>query len=86
MFDLHGKVAIVTGGNGGIGLGMAKGWPPPARVVIAARNAQKSSTALRQLAALGPDPFAITVDVTDEQSVDTLIKRRCNGPAGWTSW
>jgi 2-deoxy-D-gluconate 3-dehydrogenase len=75
MFDLHGKVAIVTGGNGGIGLGMAKGLAAAgARVVVAARNAEKSSAALRELAALGPDPFAITVDVTDEQSVDTLIK------------
>ena len=29
LFDLGGKVAIVTGGNGGIGLGMAAGWPKP---------------------------------------------------------
>src|SRR6266446_5582730 len=81
MFDLHGKVAIVTGGNGGIGLGMAKGLAAAgARVVIAARNTQKSSTALGQLEALGPEPFAISVDVTDEPSVDMLIKetvQRC---------
>jgi 2-dehydro-3-deoxy-D-gluconate 5-dehydrogenase len=76
MFDLHGKVAIVTGGNGGIGLGMAKGLVAAgARVVIAARNAQKSSTALHELAALGPEPCAIAADVTDEQSVDWLIKQ-----------
>ena len=39
MFELKGKVAVVTGGNGGIGLGMAKGLAGAgARVVIAARN------------------------------------------------
>ena len=40
--DLKGRVAIVTGGNGGIGLGMARGLAMAgARVVVAGRNAQK---------------------------------------------
>ena len=54
MFELKGKVAIVTGGNGGIGLGMARGLASAgARVVVAARNASKSETAVRELKALG---------------------------------
>ena len=81
MFDLHGKVAIVTGGNGGIGLGMAKGLAVAgAHVVIAARNVQKSDAAVRELEALGMDTLAITVDVTDEHSVSRLIEetmQRC---------
>ncbi|HXO01068.1 MAG TPA: SDR family NAD(P)-dependent oxidoreductase, partial [Stellaceae bacterium] len=44
LFDLTGKVAVVTGGNGGIGLGMAKGLAQAgADVVVAARNAEKSA-------------------------------------------
>ena len=43
MFDLSGRVAVVTGGNGGIGLGMARGLAEAgARVVVAARDFRKS--------------------------------------------
>ena len=81
MFDLKGRVAIVTGGNGGIGFGMAKGLAKAgARVVVAARNEQKSSTAVRELKALGSDAFALAVDVTDEAAVQTMADetvRRC---------
>jgi len=74
MFDLKGRVAIITGGNGGIGLGMAKGLAKAgARVVVAARNREKSSAALRELKALGSDALALTVDVTDERSVEALV-------------
>jgi len=74
MFDLNGRVAVVTGGNGGIGLGMAKGLAKAgARVVVAARNRDKSSAAVRELKALGSDALAIAVDVTDEASVTSLM-------------
>ena len=72
MYDLSGKVAIVTGGNGGIGLGMARGLAGAgARVVVAARNSTKSDAAVREL---GKDCLAIATDVTDEQSVKALIR------------
>jgi 2-dehydro-3-deoxy-D-gluconate 5-dehydrogenase len=74
MFDLSGRVAIVTGGNGGIGLGMAKGLARAgARVVVAARKRDKSDAAVRELKALGSDALASAVNVTDERSVEALV-------------
>ena len=73
-FDLRGKVAIVTGGNGGIGLGMARGLADAgARVAIAARNREKSASAARELQARGGDAITVAVDVTSEASVDAMI-------------
>jgi 2-deoxy-D-gluconate 3-dehydrogenase len=75
MFDLKGKVAIVTGGNGGIGLGMARGLAGAgARVVVAARNQTKSAAAVCELEKLGGQPLAIAVDVADEASVNALVR------------
>jgi 2-deoxy-D-gluconate 3-dehydrogenase len=75
MFDLEGKVAIVTGGNGGIGLGMARGLTGAgARVVVAGRNRDKSLRAVGELAQLGAGgALAVEVDVTDEHSVAALV-------------
>ena len=76
LFDLTGKVAVVTGGNGGIGLGMARGLAAAGcDVVVAARNADKSSRAVKELEGLGVRAAAIAVDVADEPSVETLIAR-----------
>ncbi len=66
-FDLTGRVCLVTGGNGGIGLGMAKGFAKAgATVVIAARNAEKNAAAVAALTALGAKAKALVVDVADE--------------------
>ena len=74
MFDLKGRVAIVTGGNGGIGLGMARGLAAAgARVVVAARDAAKSRAAVQDLAGRGAEAHAVATDVTDERSVGALI-------------
>ena len=74
-FDLKGRVAIVTGGNGGIGLGMAQGLARAgASVIVAARNAEKSRAAVQALESLGARARAIEVDVSDEKSVDAMIR------------
>src|SRR5262245_9116119 len=76
MFDLAGRVAIVTGGNGGIGLGMARGLAKAgARLVVAARNTEKSKAAVNELRSLGSEALALAVDVLDERSVQALVDR-----------
>jgi 2-deoxy-D-gluconate 3-dehydrogenase len=75
VFDLEGRVAIVTGGNGGIGLGMARGLAGAgARIVVAARDAAKSDAAVKDLAARGGEAHAVSTDVTDERAVGRLIE------------
>jgi 2-deoxy-D-gluconate 3-dehydrogenase len=74
LFDLRGRVAVVTGGNGGIGLGMARGMASAgAAIVVAARNQQKSAEAVAEIKSLGADAIAIEVDVTDEGAVQHLV-------------
>jgi NAD(P)-dependent dehydrogenase (short-subunit alcohol dehydrogenase family) len=72
--DLTGKVALVTGGNGGIGLGMAEGLAQAgADVVIWGTNATKNQTALAKLAEYGTQVDAQIVDVRDENAVDAAM-------------
>jgi 2-dehydro-3-deoxy-D-gluconate 5-dehydrogenase len=74
VFDLKERVAIVTGGNGGIGLGMARGLVDAgARVVIAGRNADKSRVAVEDLTSRGGEAIAVETDVADEHAVARLV-------------
>ena len=71
LFDLTGHVSIITGGNGGLGLAMAKGLAKAnARVAIWGRNASKNAAALRELQALDADAEAFECDVTDRNAVN----------------
>ena len=70
MFDLHGKVAVVTGGNGGIGLGFAEGLAEQgADVCIWGTNETKNTQALEALRKHGTKVQAIRCDVSDESQV-----------------
>ena len=74
MFDLTDKIALVTGGNGGIGLGMARAiGQAGATVVIVGRNAEKSAAALRELQSLGVRAESVLCDVTQEAQVQQLF-------------
>ena len=70
-FDLTGKVALVTGGNSGIGLGMAHAMAEAgADVAIWGTNAEKNEAARAQLAATGRKVLALQCDVGDEAAVE----------------
>jgi len=74
LFDLSGKVAIVTGGNGGLGLGMALGLADAgANIVVAARNAQKTAEALVKIEASGVRTKGITVNVSQEDDIKRMV-------------
>ena len=77
MFDLGGRTAIVTGGNGGLGLAMARGLARAgANVAIWARNADKNAAAVEELRALGAgDVLALTCDVTGEEAIAAAMTR-----------
>ena len=72
-FDLTGKVALVTGGNGGIGLGMARGLASlGATVMIAGRDGEKNR---RAVALLGGKADAIAVDLADEAGARAVVDK-----------
>jgi 2-dehydro-3-deoxy-D-gluconate 5-dehydrogenase len=74
-FDLTGNVAIVTGGNGGIGYGIARGLAKAgANIVIAARHAAKSARAITALQEIGVHALSVTTDVQDEMSVQAMVQ------------
>lgn len=74
FFNLEGKVALVTGGNGGIGLAYAKGLVKAgAKVAIWGRNRTKNGAAIKALKELGGDVADFVCDVTISQEVDTVF-------------
>jgi 2-deoxy-D-gluconate 3-dehydrogenase len=74
MFDLNGRVAIVTGGNGGIGRAIALALAQAgASVAILGRNPAKNDRVLRELKAIGNPALALSVDVTDRSGLAPAV-------------
>lgn len=75
MTDLSGKAFVVTGGNGGIGLGMAEGIVlAGGSVAIWGRNEAKNDAAVARLKALGGHSVSLICDVSDEQQVGAAMR------------
>ena len=75
-FDLTGRVVLVTGGNGGIGLGMAEGMVQAgAELCLWGTNPDKNARALEKLSAIGPKVTAQVCDVADESAVNTAFAK-----------
>ena len=88
LFDLGGKTAFVTGGNGGIGLGMAAGFVKHgASVALAARNADKLERATAELTELAAGDasrvLALECDVTDRASIQSALDATMQAFGGW---
>ncbi len=74
LFDLSGRVAVVTGGNGGIGFAMAKGMAGAgAAIVVAGRNEAKNAAAVGELEGLGIEAMAHCIDITDEAACHGMV-------------
>ena len=75
MSLLKDKVAIVTGGNGGIGLGIAEGLADQgATIIIAARNEEKNKDAIKKIKLSSKDSETFKLDVNDQDSINSLME------------
>lgn len=75
LFDLEGRVAIVTGASSGLGVTFAKGLAGAgARVVLAARRIDRLEALAADLEATGARALAVACDVTNEDEVDALVE------------
>ncbi len=76
LFDLTGRVAIVTGGNGGIGRSIALGMAEAgAAVAVFARNEEKNQQVLAELKSIGVPSMALKVDMTDRAGLQPALNQ-----------
>ncbi len=76
LFSLEGRVALVTGGNGGLGLGMALGLAEAgAHIAVAARNTEKTATALSHIEATGVKALGLTADISNESDIAEMVAK-----------
>ena len=85
MEALTGRVAIITGGNSGIGKAVAKAYAAGgAKVVLAARRVEQLEEVADEIEASGGNVMAVATDITKEPDVLALLKRPWRRMAGST--
>ena len=83
LFDLQGKVALVTGGNGGIGLGIARALAGSgANVAVAGRNPDKTAAAVAELQHTGRHVVGLQADVQNPAQVQRMVADTCTALGG----
>jgi len=76
LFDLSGRAALVTGGNGGLGRALALGFADAgASVAILGRNAEKNKKVLAELQGIGARAITIEADITDRAQIEPSVAR-----------
>jgi len=74
LFDMTGRVAIITGGNGGIGRGIALGFAQAgASVAIIGRNEEKNQQVLDELREIGNPAMALRVDLSNRNELEPAL-------------
>jgi 2-deoxy-D-gluconate 3-dehydrogenase len=77
LFDLKDKVAIITGGNGGIGKGIAEGFAEAgSNIIIAARNRSKNEKAVNEITGkFGVKALGIQADILEEDQIKVIVEK-----------
>ena len=76
LFDLTGRVAIVTGGNGGIGRSIALGFAEAgASIAVFGRNQEKNNQILSELTAIGVPSLVLEMDITEYGELESAFKK-----------